>query len=37
MRHVDVLWGFGDEEELRGAGASWLAAHPRELPAQLVA
>ncbi|HEV8693109.1 MAG TPA: HAD hydrolase-like protein [Lysobacter sp.] len=31
MRHVGVLWGFGDEDELRGAGAQQLAAHPHEL------
>lgn len=35
MRNVGVLWGFGDEEELRAAGAERLAATPTELPALL--
>ena len=30
---VGVLWGFGGEAELRGAGATRLAAAPAELPA----
>lgn len=37
MRHIGVLWGFGDEAELRGAGASTLATRPGELPALLAA
>ncbi|QNP39791.1 HAD hydrolase-like protein [Lysobacter solisilvae (ex Woo and Kim 2020)] len=37
MRHVGVLWGFGDEAELRRAGARTLAARPTELPALLAA
>lgn len=37
LRHVGVLWGFGDEAELRGAGAERLASHPRELAALLAA
>jgi phosphoglycolate phosphatase len=37
MRHVGVLWGFGDENELRGAGAQRLVAHPDQLPALFVA
>lgn len=28
---VGVLWGFGSADELRNAGAHWLAAHPFEL------
>jgi hypothetical protein len=28
---VAVLWGFGDEEELRGAGADALVSAPSEL------
>lgn len=35
MRGVGVLWGFGDEDELRGAGADALARDPRELAACL--
>jgi phosphoglycolate phosphatase len=37
MRHVGVLWGFGDEAELRGAGARQLAAQPAELLTLLAA
>lgn len=29
---VGVLWGYGDEPELRGAGAAALAAAPAEVP-----
>lgn len=35
LHHVGVLWGFGDEAELRGAGALRLARQPHELPALL--
>jgi phosphoglycolate phosphatase len=28
---VGALWGFGSPEELRGAGAHWLAARPQDL------
>lgn len=35
MRGIGVLWGFGDENELRAAGACALAREPRELPACL--
>jgi phosphoglycolate phosphatase len=35
MRGVGVLWGFGDEAELRAAGADALARTPVELPALL--
>ena len=28
---IGVLWGFRDEEELKGAGAEYLAATPEEL------
>ena len=35
MRNVGVLWGFGGEEELRGAGATRLAATPGQLRAVL--
>ena len=31
MASVGVLWGFGGEDELRGAGATRLAAAPAEL------
>lgn len=31
MRGIGVLWGFGDEDELRSAGAHALAREPREL------
>ena len=31
MRNVGVLWGFGDEGELRDAGALHLASEPAEL------
>lgn len=31
MRHVGVLWGFGDEAELREAGAQRLVARPDQL------
>ncbi|WP_454829144.1 HAD family hydrolase [Pseudoxanthomonas wuyuanensis] len=37
MRNVGVLWGFGDEAELRAAGAIRLAQHPQELPELLAA
>jgi phosphoglycolate phosphatase len=30
-----VLWGFGDEAELRAAGADALVRAPAELPAAL--
>ena len=33
MPSVGVLWGFGGEAELRAAGATRLAAAPRELAA----
>ncbi|RPE74594.1 phosphoglycolate phosphatase [Vulcaniibacterium tengchongense] len=33
MRNVGVLWGFGGEDELRGAGAWRLAERPAQLPA----
>lgn len=33
MRGIGVLWGFGDEDELRAAGADALARVPRELAA----
>jgi phosphoglycolate phosphatase len=32
---VGVLWGIGDEAELRTAGASPIVAAPAELPAAL--
>jgi phosphoglycolate phosphatase len=35
MPSIGVLWGFGGEVELREAGATRLAASPRELPALL--
>jgi phosphoglycolate phosphatase len=35
IRCVGVLWGIGDAEELRAAGADPLVADPRELPAAL--
>jgi phosphoglycolate phosphatase len=31
MRGIGVLWGFGDEAELRDAGAHALARTPAEL------
>ena len=31
LESVGVLWGFGSEEELREAGATWLARTPAEL------
>lgn len=31
MRSIGVLWGFGDEAELRKAGAGTLAASPQQL------
>lgn len=37
VRHIGVLWGFGDEAELRGAGAGVLAKDPAQLPSLLVA
>jgi phosphoglycolate phosphatase len=33
MRGIGVLWGFGDEAELRAAGADALARTPDELHA----
>lgn len=30
---IGVLWGYGSEEELRDAGATHLAAHPRDMRA----
>ncbi len=35
MRSIGVLWGFGDEDELRVAGAEHLARTPVELTALL--
>lgn len=35
LRGVGVLWGFGDADELRAAGAHALAAAPDALPALL--
>lgn len=35
MRSIGVLWGFGDEAELRKAGAGALAAVPADLRALL--
>lgn len=35
MRNIGVLWGFGDEDELRAAGAEHLARTPAELSALL--
>jgi phosphoglycolate phosphatase len=35
VRCVGVLWGIGDEAELRAAGASPIVAAPAELPAAL--
>jgi phosphoglycolate phosphatase len=35
LRCVGVLWGIGDEAELRAAGADPIVAVPRELPAAL--
>ena len=32
---VGVLWGIGDEAELRAAGARWIVARPADLPAAL--
>ena len=32
---VGVLWGIGDEAELRAAGADPIVTHPAELPAAL--
>nr|WP_255610882.1 HAD hydrolase-like protein [Lysobacter sp. ESA13C] len=37
MRNIGVLWGFGSEDELRGAGAQHLVAAPAQLPALLAA
>lgn len=28
---VGVLWGYGDEPELRGAGATFLASEPSDV------
>lgn len=33
MPSIGVLWGYGDAEELTGAGASVLCATPADLPA----
>lgn len=33
---IGVLWGYGDEEELSGAGATHLVTHPTELVRLLV-
>ena len=33
---MGVLYGFGDEEELRGAGAEYIAATPWEVVAQVL-
>ena len=33
VRAIGVLWGYGREADLLGAGADALVAHPRELPA----
>jgi phosphoglycolate phosphatase len=35
LRCIGVLWGFGDEAELRAAGADTLVRAPAELPAAL--
>ena len=35
MRGLGVLWGFGDEAELRDAGAQALLRHPQELESVL--
>jgi phosphoglycolate phosphatase len=35
IRCTGVLWGIGDEDELRAAGASPIVATPAELPAAL--
>lgn len=35
LRGIGVLWGFGDEAELRDAGADALARAPMDLPALL--
>ena len=35
MRGLGVLWGFGDEQELREAGADALLMHPEELESVL--
>lgn len=32
VRSIGVLWGFGDREELEGAGVAAVAASPAELP-----
>jgi phosphoglycolate phosphatase len=32
---IGVLWGYGSAEELAGAGAAHLVAHPGEIPALL--
>lgn len=32
FRAVGVTWGYGTEDELRDAGAHWLAAAPEQLP-----
>lgn len=37
MRNIGVLWGFGDESELREAGAEQLATMPSQLTALIAA
>lgn len=37
LRGIGVLWGFGDEAELLGAGADALAMHPSDLLRMLAA
>jgi phosphoglycolate phosphatase len=32
VRTIGVLWGFGDREELEGAGAAGIAGSPAQLP-----
>jgi phosphoglycolate phosphatase len=32
VKAIGVLWGFGDREELEGAGVAGIAASPAELP-----
>ena len=35
LRCVGVLWGIGDEAELRAAGANPIVHEPRDLPSAL--
>lgn len=35
IRSIGVLWGYGEEQELREAGADGICGHPRELAQQL--